>query len=263
MEIMKMEIKVIGRSICYSLLFTVLFSLPVMPTSAKTVTYVKEYTYQASEMDSKLSCRTIALEQVKRLLLEELGTYLISETAVKDFELTKDQILSITAGIVMAVILDEKWDGKTYSLKAKISTETDQLVKLMNNIGRDQEQSKTWEEIRNKTEEALKEIEKFKKEIGIGGGEKTTQEKHTKLVHKLNAIDWFKNGYKLRYRDKNNQEAMKAFDKAIELDANLAIAYAGRAAIYDDWGEYQKALRESEQAIQLDPNHAWGFNTRG
>ena len=260
---MKMEIKGIGRSICYLLVFTILFLLSVMPTSAKIVTYVKEYTYQASEMDSKLSCRTIALEQVKRLLLEELGTYLISETAVKDFELTKDQILSITAGIVMTVILDEKWDGKTYFLKAKISTETDQLIKSMNNIQRDQEQSKTWEEMRNKTEKALKEIEKFKKEIGIGEGEKTRQEKHTKLVHELNAIDWFKNGYKLRYRDKNNQEAMKAFDKAIELDPNFAKAYAGRAAIYDDWGEYQKALRESEQAIQLDPNHAWGFHTRG
>jgi len=263
MEVMKMEIKGIGRSIFYLLVFTILFLLSVMPTSAKIVTYVKEYTYQASEMDSKLSCRTIALEQVKRLLLEELGTYLVSETAVKDFELAKDQILSITAGIVMTVILDEKWDGKTYFLKAKISTETDQLIKSMNNIRRDQEQSKTWQEMRNKTEEVLKEIEKFRKEIAIGKGEKTTQEKHAKLVHKLNAIDWFKKGHKLRYRDKNNQQAMKAFDKAIELDANLAIAYAGRAAIYDDWGEYQKALRESEQAIQLDPNHAWGFNTRG
>ena len=245
------------------LVFTILFLLSIMPTSAKTVTYVKEYTYQASEMDSKLSCRTIALEQVKRLLLEELGTYLIGETAVKDFELTKDQILSLTAGIVMTVILDEKWDGKTYFLKAKISTETDQLIKSMNNIRRDQEQSKTWEEMRNKAEEALKEIEKFRNEIGIGEGEKTRQGRHAKLVHELNAIDWFKKGYKLRYRDKNNQEAMKAFDKAIEFDPNFAIAYAGRAAIYDDWGEYLKALRESEQAIQLDPNLAWGFHTRG
>jgi hypothetical protein len=47
-------------------------------------TFEKEYTYQASEIDSKVSCRTIAMEQVKRLLLEELGTFLISETQVKD-----------------------------------------------------------------------------------------------------------------------------------------------------------------------------------
>jgi hypothetical protein len=58
---------------------------------AEKVTFVKEYTYQASELDSKASCRTISLEMVKRLLLEELGTYLISETEVKNMQLTKDQ----------------------------------------------------------------------------------------------------------------------------------------------------------------------------
>lgn len=39
---------------------------------AKLVIFEREYTYEASEADSKLSCRVIALEQVKRLLLEEL-----------------------------------------------------------------------------------------------------------------------------------------------------------------------------------------------
>ena len=40
---------------------------------AKSVTFQREYTYQASEADSKLSCRAIAMEQVKRLLLGELA----------------------------------------------------------------------------------------------------------------------------------------------------------------------------------------------
>ncbi|TAN60228.1 hypothetical protein EPN18_09020 [bacterium] len=40
--------------------------------------FIKEYTYQASEIDSKVTSRAIALEQAKRLVLEELGTYLIS-----------------------------------------------------------------------------------------------------------------------------------------------------------------------------------------
>ena len=53
--------------------------------SAQSKTFIKEYTYQASEADSKLSCRTIALEQVKRLLLEELGVYLISKTEVRNY----------------------------------------------------------------------------------------------------------------------------------------------------------------------------------
>jgi adenylate cyclase len=133
----------------------------------------------------------------------------------------------------------------------------------MENIRKTQEQSKDWEEMKKKTEEALKEIEKLKKEIGKGEGEKVSQEKYAKAVNELNAVDWFKKGYALRYRDKKNQEAMKAFDKAIEIDPNFARAYAGRAAIFNEWRQPQQALRESEQAIKIDPSHPWGFNTRG
>jgi class 3 adenylate cyclase/tetratricopeptide (TPR) repeat protein len=133
----------------------------------------------------------------------------------------------------------------------------------MDNIRKNQDQSKDWGETRKKTEEALKEIEKLKKEIGKAEGEKISQEKYAKAVDELNAVDWFKKGYGLRYNDKKNHEAMKAFDKAIEIDPNFARAYTGRAAIYNDWGQHQQALRESEQAIKLDPNLAWGFNTRG
>ena len=93
----RIDAKVIALVITF-LSFTV-------PSFAEEVTFIKEYTYQASELDSKVSCRTIALEMVKRLLLEELGTYLISETEVKDMRLTKDQIKTYSAGIVSAEVV--------------------------------------------------------------------------------------------------------------------------------------------------------------
>ena len=260
---MKRESWSLNKNIGYLLIFSMVFWLPITAASAKTVTYVKEYTYQASELDSKLSSRTVAMEQVKRLLLEELGTYLISETEVKDFQLTRDRISSLTAGIVMTVILEETWDGRTYFIKAKITTDTDELVKSLDRIRGNQEESKNWEETRKKTEEALREIEKLKKEIADGKAEKISQEKYVKAVNELSALEWFRKGYALRHNEKNNQEAMKAFDKAIEIDPNFAKAYAGRAAIYNEWRQYQKGLRESEQAVKLDPNLAWGYNCRG
>lgn len=251
------------KIIRYSFTCAMLFLLSVTASSAKTVTYIKEYTYQAGEVDSKLSCRTIALEQVKRLLLEELGTYLISETEVRDFELTKDRIVAFTAGIVMTVILEEKWDGKIYFLKAKITTDTDELIRSIDHIRKNWEQSTNWEETMERTEEALREIERLKKKTGDGKEGKAGQEEYAKVVNELNAMDWFKKGYVLRYSARKNQEAMKAFDKAIELDPNFAKAYAGRAAIYNAEGRYEEALRESEQAITIDPRLAWGFNCRG
>src|SRR5271157_978565 len=103
------------------LIIAVLFLSSFSHALAETKTFIKEYTYQASDFDSKMSSRTIALEQVKRLLLEEVGTYLISETEVKDFQLAKDKITTLTAGMVQTEILNEKWDGRTYYLKAKMS----------------------------------------------------------------------------------------------------------------------------------------------
>lgn len=257
-----MEMRNVHRNISVTFVFIMVFLLSATTTSAKVVTYIKEYNYQAGEADSKLSARTIALEQVKRLLLEELGTYIVSETTVKNFELTKDQISSFTTGIVMTVIIEEKWDGKTYFLKAKIAADTDELVRLIDQLRRDHEQSMNWEEMRKKTEEALKEIERLKKEIEKGKVDKVSQEKYDKAVNELNAVDWVKKGI-LKRQTKNNKEAMEAFDKAIEIDPNYAGAYAGRGAIYNDWEKYPQALKESEQAVKIDPNLAWGFNIRG
>ena len=237
----------------------------IVPAVAKTVTYIKEYTYTAGDMDSKLSSRTIALEQVKRLLLEELGTYILSETTVKDFKVTKDEITSITSGIVMTVIIDEKWDGKSYYLKAQIKTDVDQLEKSIDRARRDREKSRNYEDTRRNTEDALIEIDRLKKESGNVQGEKVHKEKYAKAVNKLEAMNWFAEGnalFKLFSAD-TNEEAMKAFDKSIEIDPDYANAYAGRAAIYNHRFEWKKALRESQQAIKIDPTLPWAYNCRG
>ena len=258
-----MKTRSVFRSTRFLSILGMMLLLSPSATYAKTVTYFKDYRYQASEGDSKLSCRTVAFEQVKRLLLEELGTYLLSETEVKDFELTKDRISSLSAGIVSTVILEEKWDGQTYFLKAQISTDTDELVKLIDSVRRNQEQSSQWEEMRKKTEEALIEIKNLKEEMRKGKEEKVTKEKYAQAVNELSAMDWYKQGYALMNNAKKPEEALKAYDKAIEVDPGFARPYAGRAQTYNESGQFEKAIRESEQALLLDPKLAWAFNTRG
>jgi len=83
----------------------------------------KVLSFQASDFDSRNSSRTIALEIVNRLLLEELGTYIVGKTEVKGMGLTKDQVTTYSAGIVSPEIIEEKWNGKSYWLKAKVSVD--------------------------------------------------------------------------------------------------------------------------------------------
>ena len=46
---------------------------------AEEKTFIREYTYQASDYDSKVTSRANSLEQVKRLLLEEVSVFMKSE----------------------------------------------------------------------------------------------------------------------------------------------------------------------------------------
>ncbi|GEM_PF-2526170 len=136
---MENALKIILSSVLFSLLSGTL-------AVAEVVTFTKEYSYQASEFDSKVSSRNLALEQVKRLLLEELGTYLISETTVKDFQMTKDQITVFTAGIVKAEVLAEDWDGKIYYLKARVSADPKDVAKAIDDLRQDKRKTKELED---------------------------------------------------------------------------------------------------------------------
>jgi hypothetical protein len=128
---------------------------PVNSSISSGMTYQRDYSYQASESDSKISCRTIALEQVKRLLLEELGSYLVSNTEVKNYQLSQDQVVAITAGIVRTEVLNEQWDGKTYYIVAKVTTDPGQVAKAIDDLRKDKQSLSEMEEIKKRTEELL------------------------------------------------------------------------------------------------------------
>lgn len=152
------------------------------PTSAGLKTFIKEYTYQASEFDSKASSRILAMEQVKRLLLEEMGTYLVNNTEVKNYKLTKDKITTLTAGVVHAQVIDEKWDGKNYWLKAMIKADPDNVVKSIDDLRRDYKRLEDLEERIRKQNEALKEIEVLRKEVSLLKNKTKAQEQFKKSI---------------------------------------------------------------------------------
>ena len=222
---------------------------------ASDVTYQRDYSYQASESDSKISCRTIALEQVKRLLLEELGSYLVSHTEVKDYQISRDQVIAITAGIVRTEVLKEKWDGNTYYIIAKITTDPSKVAKAVDELRKDKQSLSELEEIKKRTEELFMGLEKLREELKLSKGAERTQERkdYNVAVKKLDAVDWFKEGYALaesgQYRD-----AISFYNKAIDADPRNAITYSARGWAYYQIRDYQSALKDNSRALDLKPN---------
>ena len=245
-----------------NLIFTLLVLFIPNLTSAESKTFIKEYTYQVSDFDSKISSRTIALEQVKRLLLEEVGTYLISETNVIDFQLTKDKITTLTAGIVQAEILSEKWDGKTFYLKAKMSIAPQEVTKFLEGLGENSQKNRELEEMKRKVDEALKKIKKLQDEQVAGQRLESKRNEYSKAVAELKAKEWIDKGVAFM-RAENYESALGAFNNAVEIDPTSSWAYIDKGWALNTLGDYDQALKAFNRAADIDPKNPWIYVNRG
>ncbi|WP_375476369.1 tetratricopeptide repeat protein, partial [uncultured Nostoc sp.] len=74
------------------------------------------------------------------------------------------------------------------------------------------------------------------------------------------ALGWRGETYRLM---KRYPQALKDFDRAIQLDPKSAWAIANRGETYRSMERYAKALQDFDRAIQLDPKLDWAIALRG
>jgi len=241
--------------------------------------FVREYTYRAGDDDSKNSARAIALEQVKRLLLQEVGTYLESEFSVQIIETVggiketaRQDILSLTAGITQTKILDEKWDGQSFYLKAEIVVNLDDVMRRLTELKQDRSKYAELQERERKSravaDSALAEIERLKQELAKARAEADAlrtadlKRQYEGSSSTLSAKEYLDNG-SAKYYQEDYTGAVADFTRAIELDPNYAVAYNNRGAAKDELKDYIGAIEDCNKAIELDPNYAMAYNNRG
>ncbi len=241
-------------------LITVLvsFFISIHGSDAALKTFIKEYIYQASELDSKVTCRTNAMEQVKRLLLEELGTYLESHTVAVDFQITKDQITSLTAGIVETKILDESWNGVQYWLKAEMKADADEVVDSVEKLRRDWDQSDEIEETRKQLESALAENEKLKTELhskAKTAPSTASTRQYNQNINKIRALNLYTKAHAV-YRKGNLKQAFKLAKASLDLDPQSPKAYGLLLRIYQFQGQKELAQRTVKEILTKELNPA-------
>lgn len=251
------------KKISLPAIITSLLLLFATSSHAALHTVEKEYTYRASEADSKLSCRTMALEQVKRLILEEIGTFLLSETQVTNFQLTKDQIVTYTAGVVAAVIIDERWNGENYFVKARLTVDPQDVARSVEQIRRDNERNTELELLQAEKAAAMQEIERLHQEMMK---QKTaspeTSRTYLKAIGKIDATDWIAKAALLREEEKW-AEAADCYSRAIDAVPGFARAHAARGWMYLKLKKYAEAIRDCDLAIELDPRYPYGYHNKG
>jgi hypothetical protein len=139
------------------LLCLLLFQFFVSTLFAKDISFVKEYIYRPTKVETKKILRMKSLRHVKNLLVDELSNYVYSylnyddsnkiDNISKTFLL--NEIKNLDSKLVKLRIEKEKWIGNAYSVKAKIDVDPENILNKIN-------QSLT---IRRQSEE----VEKLKK----------------------------------------------------------------------------------------------------
>ncbi|MCJ7444802.1 MAG: tetratricopeptide repeat protein [Methanotrichaceae archaeon] len=76
------------------------------------------------------------------------------------------------------------------------------------------------------------------------------------------AEEWFSKGNVLGMQGKFD-EAIQAYDKAIDLDPNFAKGWKTKGSALFGLGKYDEAIAAYDKAIQLDPNDAEAWNNTG
>lgn len=265
-----------ARLIAY---FLATVGIPSIAIAAEQ-TYLREYTYQASEADSKITARAIALQEVKRELLSELGTHvssLVKQQGSSDGTyLGTEEIETLSAGVTSVEILDEKWNGTVYVLKAQIKTDPADVLKSLNKmLDADKKQkqisqlagelskvskenikiSDSLTQSKKETTAALLEIARLKKQLEINQTDTSRQALQAAYRHQVNKLtlnDWFDLASK-NYGEGNYPAALRLFQKAAEqghasAQFNLGVMYSkGQGVVRDakqaaQW--YQKAAEQ-------------------
>jgi TPR repeat protein len=265
-------------------LFGGLFISPL--ALAEEQTYLREYTYQASEADSKITARAIALQEVKRLLLSELGTHvssLVQQQRSSDGKrLDSEQIETLSAGVTRVEILTEKWDGSVYVLKAQIKADpadvlrslekmldTDKKQKQVAQLGGELEKmrgenlqmAESLEQNKKAADAAMAEIARLKEQLKqqqTDAQRQTLQTQYQQQAQQLTLQDMFDAGWK-KHKERDFSAAFALWRRAAEqgfTDAQniLGAMYGlGRGVPQDDkqsvyW--YRKAAEQGDASAQ-------------
>ena len=183
--------------------------------NAESRTFVREYYYQAGESDSKITSRTKALTEVKRLLLEEIGVYLesyINYSEEQDGDRISNQFLrkeieQISAGITETTILEENWTGVEYYIKAEITVDPEDVVRQLNRSIEQRKASVVVDSLNMLLTEANTSIKAKESEIAsLRQSLENEQEKLRQQEENLQRLNKELSGLKSRYTQVAQQE---------------------------------------------------------
>lgn len=251
-----------------ALVFVILFKVPSIYGQEKS--FIRDYTYHASEIDSKVTCRVVTIDQIRILLIQEIGTYIQSEQILKTAEVNNkfsqgfiEKITTVTGGITKLSILEEVWNGETYWMKASITIDEKEFKENLKRLMADGQNLRTLEELKDELDKTKLELSKLREEYNINkyNSNRNIVEDYNSEINKLNSIDIVRSGNE-KFQKNDFVGAISDYNRAIDIYPKAFYAHHNIAIVKTTLKDYQEALKEYDIAIEIEPNYPLAYTNR-
>ena len=239
--------------------------------NAEIKTYSGIGEYIMSEFETLDVAKQRAKQKAERDAQEQAGVYVNSYTKVKNSQVTEDEIITMTNGILSVTDcqfnLIPLSDGKSINIRAaiKANIDTEDINKwLEKGVQERSELANQNKELQNENIKQEKMIDDLKQELA----NVKTQRDRERITREFAAAD------KIFLSNRKFEEAGKFYEKddfenvikfctqAIELNPNNANAYGGRGIANTHFKNFRNAIVDFSRALQIDPNITWAYSGR-
>ncbi|PJA28247.1 MAG: hypothetical protein CO189_04905 [candidate division Zixibacteria bacterium CG_4_9_14_3_um_filter_46_8] len=106
-------------------MFLISVLIPFKSSLSESTVIYGEYEYAMGDNDTKKDARRICLLEAQRRCLENAGTYLMSRIEIENHQLTKDELIAYTGGLVKSEIVNEevKFSGPNMAIYIKVKSD--------------------------------------------------------------------------------------------------------------------------------------------
>ena len=283
----------------YGVLLILGLVLIACPVLAQEQTFRKEVKQIMGSSDSPDSARTAAITKAKRDALEEAGTWLESQSEIRNFNLARDDVTALASGITKTRVIEEHpfVENGVFGLRVVVEVRVDNSG-LADRVRQFlAERKRLAEEKENWTPPGLLPTPNVNDLVpvtdcilpGEGNpkqfsalhwyelGQALWDTKRKKYSDIATTAKFFSNALavdsnlqkallargKLCRQDGNYEAAVQALDQAIKLDSKDSDAYSMRGSAYDSLKKHDLAIVDHNQAILLNPNRVEYYDLRG
>lgn len=241
----------------------ILLLIPILCQGQKKI-FIKEYTHLASDFDSKISSRAISLNELRIQLLSEMGVYITSEQILKTSDTNgvfnqdfQESITTLTAGVTELEIIDEKWDGREYWVKASITIDVSTVQQALDALQNDKQKVKEINELKNVLEAKNKELKEIREQLSKVTNEeekndllnqykeetRTILEANSRLFNEIIEID------------KQRKSKIDSISKILTLKPNDSKSLIARGRLYLSVNKPKEAFEDFNKVLNVNESN--------